>query len=88
MKSKEETCKALYTYASHFVLVSILYGSGLLMYAQPSSVNEGDKNTSISTFYTVVIPLLNPFIYTLRNQEVITVVKRLMKIRKFSYFQK
>jgi olfactory receptor len=53
------------------------------MYAQPSSVNEGDKDIPVAIFYTVIIPLLNPFIYSLRNKEVINVVKRLMMNRKF-----
>ncbi|XP_020042968.2 olfactory receptor 5K3-like [Castor canadensis] len=88
MKSKEGRSKSLSTCASHFLSVSILYGSGLFMYAQPSSVNEGDKSIPIATFYTLVIPLLNPFIYSLRNQEVIKVMKRLMKMRPYCYFLK
>jgi olfactory receptor len=83
MKSKEGRGKALSTCASHFLSVSIFYGSLLFMYAQPSSVNEGDKDIPVAIFYTVIIPLLNPFIYSLRNKEVINVVKRLMMNRKF-----
>nr|XP_004663329.2 olfactory receptor 5K3-like [Jaculus jaculus] len=79
MKSKEGRGKALSTCASHFLSVSIFYGSLLYMYIRPSSVNEEDKDIPIAIFYTLVIPLLNPFIYSLRNKEVINVMKRIMK---------
>ncbi|KAM6162532.1 olfactory receptor 5K3-like [Erethizon dorsatum] len=83
MKSKEGRGKALSTCASHFLSVSIFYGSLLYVYIRPSSVNEGDKDIAVAIFYTLVIPLLNPFIYSLRNKEVIHVMKRVMKKRQF-----
>ncbi|XP_008821599.1 olfactory receptor 5K3-like [Nannospalax galili] len=83
MKSKEGRGKALSTCTSHFLSVSIFYGSLLFMYARPSSVNEGDKDIPVAIFYTLVIPLLNPFIYSLRNKEVINVMKRRMKKKQF-----
>jgi olfactory receptor len=83
MKSKEGRGKALSTCASHFLSVSIFYCSLFFMYVQPSSVNEGDKDIPVAIFYTIVIPLLNPFIYSLRNKEVINVLQRIMKKRKF-----
>nr|XP_036864241.1 olfactory receptor 5K3-like [Manis javanica] len=79
MKSKAGRGKALSTCASHFLSVSIFYGSLLSMYIRPSSVKEGDKDILISVFYTVVIPLLNPFIYSLRNKVVINVMKKIIK---------
>ncbi|KAM9200932.1 LOW QUALITY PROTEIN: olfactory receptor 5K3-like [Dugong dugon] len=75
MKSKQGRGKALSTCASHFLSVSIFYGSLLFMYIQPSSVKERDKDTPVAICYTLVIPLLNPFIYGLRNQEVISYEK-------------
>jgi olfactory receptor len=86
MKSKEGRGKALSTCASHFLSVSIFYCSLFFMYVQPSSVNEGDKDIPVAIFYTIVIPLLNPFIYSLRNKEVINVLQRIMKKRKFVTF--
>ena len=79
MKSSKGRGKALSTCASHFLSVSIFYGSLNFMYAQPHSVNEGDRDIPVAIFYTLVIPLLNPFIYSLRNKEVINVMKRTMK---------
>ncbi|XP_077003466.1 olfactory receptor 5K1-like [Tamandua tetradactyla] len=79
MKSKEGRGKALSTCASHFLSVSIFYGSLIFVYIQPSSVKEKEKDIFVAVFYTVVIPFLNPFIYSLRNKEVINVLKRIMK---------
>uniref|UniRef100_A0A8I3NXY9 Olfactory receptor n=3 Tax=Canis lupus familiaris TaxID=9615 RepID=A0A8I3NXY9_CANLF len=80
MKSKEGRGKALSTCASHFLSVSMFYGSLLFVYVRPNSVKEEDKDISVAIFYTLVIPLLNPFIYSLRNKEVINAMKK--NIRK------
>uniref|UniRef100_A0A8D1EDE3 Olfactory receptor n=1 Tax=Sus scrofa TaxID=9823 RepID=A0A8D1EDE3_PIG len=69
MKSNKGRGKALSTCASHFLSVSIFYGSLLFMYIRPNSVNEEDKDLPLAIFYTLVIPLVNPFIYSLRNKE-------------------
>uniref|UniRef100_A0A8D0SHH1 Olfactory receptor n=1 Tax=Sus scrofa TaxID=9823 RepID=A0A8D0SHH1_PIG len=79
MKSNKGRGKALSTCASHFLSVSIFYGSLLFMYIRPNSVNEEDKDLPLAIFYTLVIPLLNPFIYSLRNKEVINVMKKMIK---------
>ncbi|XP_045859295.1 LOW QUALITY PROTEIN: olfactory receptor 5K1-like, partial [Meles meles] len=76
MKSKEGRGKALSTCASHFLSVSIFYGSLLFVYVRPHSVKEDDEDIPGAVFYTLVIPLLNPFIYSLRNKEVIHAVKK------------
>uniref|UniRef100_A0A8D1NAY1 Olfactory receptor n=1 Tax=Sus scrofa TaxID=9823 RepID=A0A8D1NAY1_PIG len=80
MKYNKGRGKALSTCASHFLSVSIFYGSLIFMYVQPNSGNEGDKDIPVAIFYTLVIPLLNPFIYSLRNKEVINVTKNFLKI--------
>ncbi|KAM6223996.1 LOW QUALITY PROTEIN: olfactory receptor 5K1-like [Rhynchocyon petersi] len=75
MQSKEGRGKALSTCASHFLSVSIFYGSLLFMYIRPSSDKDGDKDVIAAIFYTLIIPFLNPFIYSLRNKEVISYEK-------------
>uniref|UniRef100_A0A8D0VWP9 Olfactory receptor n=1 Tax=Sus scrofa TaxID=9823 RepID=A0A8D0VWP9_PIG len=80
MKSNKSRGKALSTCASHFFSVSIFYGSLIFMYIRPNSVKEEEKNKAVAVFYTIVIPFLNPFIYSLRNKEVINVMKKMMKI--------
>ncbi|XP_076973704.1 olfactory receptor 5K3-like [Tamandua tetradactyla] len=79
MKSKEGRGKALQTCASHFFSVSIFYGSLIFVYVQPGSVKEEGKDIPVAVFYSQVIPLINPFIYSLRNKEVINAVKRIVK---------
>ncbi|XP_036772334.2 olfactory receptor 5K4-like [Manis pentadactyla] len=76
MKSKEGRGKAFSTCASHFLSVSIFYIC-LLMYIRP--FEEGDKDIPVAIFYTIVIPLLNPFIYSLRNKEVTHLLKKVMR---------
>ena len=80
MKSKEGKGKALSTCASHFLSVSIFYGSLLFTYVRPNSVNDEDKDIPLAIFYTLVIPLLNPFIYSLRNRDVINAMKKSIKM--------
>ncbi|XP_004596625.2 olfactory receptor Olfr180 [Ochotona princeps] len=79
MKSKEGRGKAFSTCASHFFSVSIFYIC-LLMYIRP--FEEGDKDIPVAIFYTIIVPLLNPFIYSLRNKEVINVLKRILNAYK------
>ncbi|XP_065447318.1 olfactory receptor 5AR1-like [Chrysemys picta bellii] len=63
-------CKAFSTCASHLAAITIFYGTGCFMYLRPSSKYLMDQDKIISLFYTLVIPMLNPLIYSLRNMEV------------------
>ncbi|XP_033375964.1 olfactory receptor 6F1-like isoform X3 [Parus major] len=62
--------KAFSTCSAHLSVVTIWYGSTIFLYVKPSAQNSLDLNKIVNTFNTVVTPLLNPFIYTLRNKEV------------------
>ncbi|NXV05860.1 OR6F1 protein, partial [Cettia cetti] len=62
--------KAFSTCSAHLSVVTIWYGSTMFLYVKPSAHNSLDLNKIVNTFNTVVTPLLNPFIYTLRNKEV------------------
>ncbi|XP_031245689.1 olfactory receptor 5B12-like [Mastomys coucha] len=70
MHSSEGRQKAFSTCASHLTAVSIFYGSGIFMYLQPSSSHTMGSDKMASVFYTMVIPMLNPLVYSLRNKEV------------------
>lgn len=69
--------KALSTCASHLTAVCIFYGTIIFMYLQPSSSHSMDTDKMASVFYTMIIPMLNPVVYSLRNKEV---KKALMKV--------
>ncbi|XP_004051267.2 olfactory receptor 5B3 [Gorilla gorilla gorilla] len=76
--------KALSTCASHFIAVAIFYGTIIFMYLQPSSSHSMDTDKMASVFYTVVIPMLNPLIYNLRNKEVKSAFKKVVEKAKLS----
>ncbi|XP_014648671.1 PREDICTED: olfactory receptor 5B2-like [Ceratotherium simum simum] len=60
--------KALSTCASHLTAVSIFYVTVIIMYLQPSSRHSMDTDKTASVFYTVIIPMLNPVVYSLRKR--------------------
>ncbi|XP_075831147.1 olfactory receptor 5B3-like [Microtus pennsylvanicus] len=70
--------KAMSTCASHFTAVSIFYGTAIFMYVQPSSSHSMDTDKIASVFYTMVIPMLNPLVYSLRNKEVKSAFKKIV----------
>ncbi|ELR51059.1 hypothetical protein M91_04290, partial [Bos mutus] len=61
--------KALSTCGSHLSVVFLFYGTIMVLYIFPSSNNSNDKDIIASVMYTVVTPMLNPFIYSLRNRD-------------------
>ncbi|KAL1787451.1 olfactory receptor 5B3-like [Sigmodon hispidus] len=70
--------KAISTCASHFIAVFIFYGTVIFMYLQPSSSHAMDTDKTVSVFYTMVIPMLNPLVYSLRNKEVKSTFRRII----------
>uniref|UniRef100_A0ABI7XJ81 G-protein coupled receptors family 1 profile domain-containing protein n=1 Tax=Felis catus TaxID=9685 RepID=A0ABI7XJ81_FELCA len=62
--------KAFATCASHLTVVVVHYGCASVAYLKPKSENTRDQDQLISVTYTVITPLLNPVVYTLRNKEV------------------
>ncbi|XP_062952010.1 olfactory receptor 5J2-like [Cynocephalus volans] len=75
--------RAFSTCASHMTAVTILYGSVSFNYIQPSSQFSVEQEKVVSVFYTLVIPMLNPLIYSLRNKEVKDAVKRTLGMKHF-----
>ncbi|XP_012966147.1 olfactory receptor 5B2-like [Mesocricetus auratus] len=70
MHSAEAQRKAFSTCSSHFITVSIFFGSLMFMYLQPRTQHAMDTDKIASVFYTMVIPMLNPVVYSLRNKDV------------------
>ncbi|XP_012885552.1 PREDICTED: olfactory receptor 50-like [Dipodomys ordii] len=62
-------CKALSTCGSHLSVVSLYYGAIIGLYFFPASSNTNDKDVIVAVLYTLVTPMLNPFIYSLRNKD-------------------
>ncbi|XP_064144123.1 olfactory receptor 8K5-like [Loxodonta africana] len=79
MHSAKSRKKAFSTCASHLTVVVVFYGTLLFMYVQPKSSHSNDTDTIASVFYTLVIPMLNPLIYSLRNKEVKHAFHRVFK---------
>ncbi|XP_003423134.2 olfactory receptor 8K5-like [Loxodonta africana] len=79
MHSAKSRKKAFSTCGSHLTVVVVFYGTLLFMYVQPKSSHSNDTDTMASVFYTLVIPMLNPLIYSLRNKEVKNAFHRVFK---------
>ncbi|XP_019511518.1 PREDICTED: olfactory receptor 5B12-like [Hipposideros armiger] len=84
MHSAEGQKKAFSTCASHLTTVSIFYGTIIFMYLQPSSSHSMDTDKMASVFYTMLIPMLNPVVYSLRNKEVKSAFRKVVGKAKSS----
>ncbi|KAM8929648.1 olfactory receptor 8K3-like isoform 2-T2 [Lycaon pictus] len=79
MNSAEGRHKAFSTCGSHLTAVTVFYGTILFMYLQPRTNHSLDTDKMASVFYTLVIPMLNPLIYSLRNKDVKDAFKRFLR---------
>ncbi|XP_006884007.1 PREDICTED: olfactory receptor 6C68-like [Elephantulus edwardii] len=68
--SVQQRKKAFSTCSSHMIVVSITYGSCIFIYIKPSAKQKVEINKGVSVLISSVSPMLNPFIYTLRNKQV------------------
>ncbi|XP_001514096.3 olfactory receptor 5L2 [Ornithorhynchus anatinus] len=68
--STEGRRRAFSTCASHFTAIAVFHGTILFIYCQPGTGKNMDIDKVAAVFYTVVIPMLNPLIYSLRNKDV------------------
>ncbi|XP_068947174.1 olfactory receptor 5G3-like [Petaurus breviceps papuanus] len=87
ISSTDGRSKAFSTCSSHLTAVSIMYGTLFFIYVRPSASFSLDLNKMVSVFYTAVIPMLNPLIYSLRNKEVKNAFRRTLE-RKMSLLNK
>ena len=75
--------KAFSTCSSHISAVALFYGSAAFMYLQPSSFSSMDEGKVSSVFYSIVVPMLNPLIYSLQNRDVNVALKKMLERRIF-----
>ncbi|XP_043775970.1 olfactory receptor 8A1-like [Cervus elaphus] len=77
--STEGRSKAFSTCSSHLAAVGLFYGSASFMYLKPSTASSLAQENVVSVFYTTVIPMLNPLIYSLRNKEVQAAIQKTLR---------
>ncbi|XP_046928349.1 olfactory receptor 1440-like [Lynx rufus] len=77
--SAEGRSKAFNTCASHLTAVALFFGSGIFVYMYPNSGDSLSQNKLASVLYTILIPMLNPLIYSLRNKEIKDALNRRKK---------
>ncbi|XP_036616057.1 olfactory receptor 6C75-like [Trichosurus vulpecula] len=82
--SANQRKKAFSTCSSHMIVVSLSYGSCIFMYIKPSAKERVSLSKGVAVLNTSVAPLLNPFIYTLRNQQVKQAFKNMVQKIIFS----
>ncbi|XP_055994678.1 olfactory receptor 5AC1-like [Sorex fumeus] len=78
-KSEKGRSKAFSTCSAHLLSVFLFYGTLFFMYVRPGSGPDQYQDKMYSLFYTIIIPLLNPFIYSLRNKEVLGALRKLIR---------
>ncbi|XP_020035079.1 olfactory receptor 2T29-like [Castor canadensis] len=81
MNSAEGQRKALATCSSHITVVIFFYGAAIYTYMLPGSYHTPEKDMVVSVFYTILTPVLNPLIYSLRNKNVIGALKKMLTVR-------
>ena len=77
--------KAFSTCGSHLSMVSLFYGTIIGLYLCPSTNNSTVKEAVMAVMYTVVTPMLNPFIYSLRNRDMKRALGRVFWKKKISF---
>ncbi|XP_037360216.1 olfactory receptor 145-like [Talpa occidentalis] len=75
--------KAFSTCSSHIIAVSLFFGSAAFVYLMPSSAGSMDQRKISSVFYTNVVPMMNPLIYSLRNKDVKLAMRKTLSRMKF-----
>ncbi|XP_004622115.1 olfactory receptor 2T27 [Sorex araneus] len=79
MSEAEGKRKAVATCSSHMVVVSLFYGAAMYTYVLPHSYHTPEQDKAVSAFYTILTPLLNPLIYSLRNKDVAGALKKALQ---------
>ena len=83
IRSAEGRSKAFSTCSSHIIVVSLFFGSSAFMYLKPFPAGSLDEDKVSTVFYTIVGPMVNPFIYSLRNKDVQVALSKTLRKRVF-----
>uniref|UniRef100_A0A8C0M6Z6 Olfactory receptor n=1 Tax=Canis lupus familiaris TaxID=9615 RepID=A0A8C0M6Z6_CANLF len=79
VRSERGRYKVFSTCRSYLIVVALFYGTIIFVYIHPSSTYSVTKDHVVTVIYTVVIPMLNPFIYSLRNKDMKQALKKLLR---------
>ncbi|XP_004683547.1 PREDICTED: olfactory receptor 10AG1-like [Condylura cristata] len=71
--------KAFSTCSSHLMVVTLFFGSGIVVYLRPKSTHSSGMDKYFSLFYTILIPVFNPIIYCLRNKDVMAALGKFLQ---------
>ncbi|XP_043320262.1 olfactory receptor 2T29-like [Cervus canadensis] len=80
MRSAEGRKKAFTTCSSHMTVVILFYGAAIYTYMLPNSYHTPEKDMMVSVFYTILTPVLNPLIYSLRNKDVMGALNKMLNV--------
>ncbi|XP_004390296.1 olfactory receptor 2T29-like [Trichechus manatus latirostris] len=80
MNSAEGRKKAFTTCSSHMTVVILFYGAAIYTYMMPSSYHTPEKDMVVSFLYSILTPVLNPLIYSLRNKDVTGALKKMLNV--------
>ncbi|CAH6862155.1 olfactory receptor 145 [Phodopus roborovskii] len=83
IRSTESRSKAFSTCSSHMLAVCLFFGSGSFMYLKPTSAVSLNEGKFSSIFYTIVVPMMNPLIYSLRNKDVKMALRKTLSRRLY-----
>nr|XP_003423764.1 olfactory receptor 10AG1-like [Loxodonta africana] len=78
LPSATSQAKAFSTCSSHLMVVVLFFGSAIITYLRPNTGNSEGTDKVLSLFYTILTPLFNPMIYSLRNKDVMMALKKLL----------
>ncbi|XP_054547680.1 olfactory receptor 2T27-like [Talpa occidentalis] len=80
MGSGQALRKTLATCSSHMIVVLLFYGAAIFTYLLPKSYHSPEQDEAVSVFYTIITPMLNPLIYSLRNKDVTRAFRKVFRV--------
>ncbi|XP_029437186.1 olfactory receptor-like protein COR4 [Rhinatrema bivittatum] len=86
IRSTEGRHKAFSTCSSHLTVVILYYGTLMCLYMRPASMQSLDQNKLFALLYNVLIPMVNPMIYSLKNREVKEAMRRVFNLNRKQFF--
>ncbi|XP_073510883.1 olfactory receptor 1G1-like [Phyllobates terribilis] len=80
IRSSTGRLKAFSSCTSHLITVLLFFGPSIFMYLKPESEGSKEEDKILSMFYVAVVPMLNPFVYSLRNKEVLEAARKMSTV--------